>query len=246
MSTSHQRYKEVLRINSMHPRVSELLTRKQWAQRTPEWYEIRRTLLTASDVAGALGIKPFASYKGCTRADLLKKKLENRPFANMFTAHGQKYEDEARDLMASFLGEKVIDFGLLVHPQHSWLAASPDGVTESGKCVEIKCPLRRAIQPGVIPHHYVSQVQVQMAVCNLDSTLFVQYKPAHMNPDRKPFLDITVVERDDAWLERNLPIMKSFYDEYIGALETYVPEPLPPLHQCSIVDRMYDDEPPSS
>ena len=224
----------------MHPKVVELLTRRQWAQRTPEWYEIRRTLLTASDVAGALDVKPFKSYKGSPRADLLVKKLENRPFGNMFTAHGQKYEDEARDLMAAFIGEEVIDFGLLVHPTLPWLAASPDGVTKTGKCVEIKCPLKRAIVPGEIPHHYVSQVQVQMQVCGLDSTLFVQYKPGFMNADRKPFLDITVVERDDLWFETNLPQMKSFFDEYMAARETYVPVPLPPVKPCSIDDDLYE------
>lgn len=225
----------------MHPRVAELLQRRQWAQRTPEWYEIRRTLLTASDVAGSLDIKPFASYKGSPRADLLKKKLENKPFGNMYTAHGQKYEDEACAMMASMLGERVLEFGLLVHPEHTWLAASPDGVTTSGKCIEIKCPLRRKIEPGHIPHHYWPQVQVQMQTCGLDTTLFVQYRPAHMNPDKKPVLDITVVERDDVWFEANLPAMRAFYDEYMAALPTYVPEPPSPLDACTIVDGLYDD-----
>lgn len=226
---------------AMHPAVVELLRCRQWAQRTPEWYEIRRSLLTASDVAGALDIKPFKSYKGSPRADLLVKKLENKPFHNMFVAHGQAHEDEACDMMASVLGEKVLAFGLLVHPRHSWLAASPDGVTESGKCVEIKCPLRRAIVPGHCPEHYWPQVQVQMQVCGLRSTLFVQYKPAGLTVDKKPFLDIAVVERDDAWFEAVLPRLKSFYDEYMAARDTYVPEPLPPLQQCTVVDDLYDD-----
>lgn len=223
-----------------HPKVADLLTRRQWAQRTPEWYEIRRSLLTASDVAGALDIKPYASYRGSPRTDLLKKKLENKPFSNMFTAHGQKYEDEARDMMVAALGEHVLDFGLLVHPAHPWLAASPDGITTSGKCVEIKCPLKRVIVPGEVPHHYMPQVQVQMAVCDLDTTLFVQYRPAHMNPGNKPVLDITVVERDRQWMEDNLPRMKSFFDEYMAALETYVPSPPATPPPCSIVDGLYD------
>lgn len=227
----------------MHPRTRSLLERKQWAQRTPEWYEVRRSLLTASDVASALDIKPFASYKGSPRADLLKKKLENKPFSNLFTLHGQKYEDEARDLMAAALGEQVIDFGLLVHPTHTWLAASPDGVTTSGKCVEIKCPLRRTIVPGQCPSHYWPQVQVQLQVCDLDACLFVQFKPARMCPDNKHVLDIVTIERDNAWFEDALPKLKLFYDEYMAALETYVPDPLPPLQQCTIVDALYDADP---
>ena len=225
----------------MHPRVSKLLTRPQWAQRTPEWYEVRRSLLTASDVSSALGIKPFASYKGSPRAELLKKKLENRPFSNMFTLHGQKYEDEARDLMVAAMGEEVLDFGLLVHPEHGWLAASPDGVTLTGKCVEIKCPLRRTIVPGQVPHHYWPQVQVQLQVCDLDSCIFVQYRPAHLNPDGRHVLDIVVVERDDAWFAANLASLKSFHAEYMAALETYVPEPPPPWPKSTIQDDLYED-----
>ena len=145
----------------MHPRVQELIASPQWTQRTPEWYEARRGLITASDAAAALGIKPFASYKGCPRAELLKKKLENRPFFNIFVEHGQKYEDEARDLAMAQLDMSAIDLGLLRHPELHWLGASPDGVTTCGKCIEIKCPLRRRIVPGEVPSHYQPQVKSQ-------------------------------------------------------------------------------------
>lgn len=224
-----------------HPAVEALLKRPQWAQRTPEWYAIRRTLLTASDVAAALDIKPFKSYKGSPRDDLLKKKLENLPFNNMYVAHGQKYEDEACDMMARVLGEKVLPFGLLVHPEHTWLAASPDGVTTTGAAVEIKCPLRREIVPGHVPSHYYPQVQVQMQVCGLRWTYFVQYKPAGLTKDKKPFLDIAVVERDDQWFADALPKLKSLYDEYMAALDTFVPPPPPPLDVCTIVDDLYKE-----
>lgn len=226
----------------MHPRVAELLKRPQWAQRTPEWYAMRGTLLTASDAASALEVKPYASYKGSPRAELLKKKLEDKPFSNVFTVHGQKYEDEARDLMARARGEQVLDFGLLTHPEHPWLGASPDGVTLSGKCVEIKCPLRRAIVPGQVPHHYVPQVQVQMEVCDLDSTLFVQYRPAHMNADDRPVLEVTEVPRDRAWFAQNLPRLKAFHDEYMAARATFVPPEPSPDEACTIVDDLYERE----
>lgn len=225
----------------MHPRVAELLTRKQWTQRTPAWYAIRQELLTASDVAAVLDIKPFKSFAGSPREELLKKKLENRPFGNMFVAHGVKYEPEACDMLASALGEEILEFGLLVHPEYPWLAASPDGVTTRGQCIEIKCPLRRAIEPGHCPHHYIPQVQIQMQVCNLSSCVFAQFKPAALTADKKPFLDIMVVERDDAWFADVLPKLKAFYDEYMAARKTYVPEPPPPLEECTVVDDLYDD-----
>lgn len=225
---------------ALHPVVSELLRRPQPAQRTPEWYAARRECITASDAAAALGIKPYASYKGDVRAELLRKKLENRFMTNIYVEHGVKYEDEARDLAMRTLGMTALDFGLLRHPEHRWLGASPDGVTTCGRCIEIKCPLRRKIVPGEVPHHYAPQVQVQMFVCGLEETLFVQYVPPSITKG-EPFIDITRVRRDDAWIERNLPLLKRFFDEYAAALETHVPAPRSPPPACFVVDVLYDD-----
>lgn len=224
----------------MDPRVSALLARPQLVQRTPEWYEARRELITASDCAAALGIKPYASYKGCPRSELLTKKLENRPFFNIFVEHGNKYEDEARDAAMAQLGMQPLDFGLLRHPTLPWLGASPDGVTTCGRCIEIKCPLRRKIVPGEVPHHYVPQVQVQMQVCGLDETLFVQYRPRVLTGG-EPFMDVTRVQRDDAWFEAALPILKGFFDEYMAARTTFVAEPVPAPPPCLVDPRLYDD-----
>lgn len=223
---------------SLHPRVAALTERKQYPQRTPEWYEVRRGLLTASDAASALDVKPYASYRGSPRADLLKKKLANEPLNNIFVAHGVKYEDEARDMMCAALGEVVYEWGLVRHAHLDWLAASPDGVTHSGKLVEIKCPLKRTIVPGHVPEHYWPQVQVQMEVCDVDQTLFVQYKPAELTGGA-PFLDIAVVERDRAWFAGVRDQLHSFWAEYVAALETYVPPPPPPPPPCRIVDSLY-------
>lgn len=199
----------------VHPAALRLLSREQFQQRSPEWYAVRRDLLTASDAASALDIKPYPSYRGSSRADLLRKKVSNSPINNMFVAHGQKYEDEARDWASAALGEVVLEVGLVRHETLSWLAASPDGVTLTGKLMEIKCPLKREIQPGRIPHHYYPQVQVQMEVCDIDQTIFVQYKPAFLNDDGKAFIDIVVIERDRLWFREHKDELHRFWREYM-------------------------------
>ena len=58
-----------------------------------------------------------------------------------FMAHGVQYEDEARVKYEAIAGERVLEYGLMVHPDPalSWLGASPDGVTETtGRLLEIK------------------------------------------------------------------------------------------------------------
>lgn len=239
----------------MHPKVSKLLTQEQYQQRTPEWYEVREGMLTASDVAAALDIKPYESYRGSPRKELLKKKLEKTPFSNMFTAHGNEYEDVARRKFEDATGESVLEFGLLVHPEHKWLGASPDGVTVSGKVVEIKCPISRPIIAGEVPHHYFPQVQIVMEVCDLEETVFIQYKPSTITWPLDEEFDVTVVKRDRDWFQRVLPELKSFFDEFQMAKESFVPEPkrtspdrdgkrvrVKPVighSQCFIVDDLY-------
>jgi putative phage-type endonuclease len=227
-------------MSSIHPRVVHLLRAPQYAQRTDEWYAARKTLITASDCAAALGIKPFKSYKGDPRAELLEKKLGGQFFTNVFVEHGNKYEDEARDAAMEVLGKKCFDFGLIRHETLPWIGASPDGITADGIMVEIKCPLRRKIIPGEIPHHYFPQVQVQMEVCDLEQTVFVQYMPRSLTRG-EPFLDITWIDRDREWFEAAKPTLKSFFDEYQNALLTYVPKPKPPPPKCFVTPGLYDD-----
>lgn len=224
----------------LDPRVVELLGRPQPGQRTPEWYAARRELITASDCAAALGIKPFVSFKGDVRKELMAKKLDPFFMTNIYVEHGVVHEDEARDAAMEQLGLKCLDFGLLRHPEHRWLWASPDGVTYCGKCVEIKCPLRRKIVPGEVPHHYFPQVQIQMYVCGLDETIFIEYMPSKLTKGA-PFVDIKWVKRDDSWLDENIPKLKVFFDEYEKKLLTHVPIQRPPPPACLIEEALYED-----
>ena len=227
----------------LHPKTAALLAREQWTQRTPEWYAVRRDLLTASDAASALDIKPYPSYRGSSRAELLRKKVSDAPVNNMFVVHGQKYEDEARDRAAEAMGEVVEDVGLVKHATLPWLAASPDGVTHTGKLVEIKCPLKREIQPGHVPSHYWPQIQVQMEVCDVDSTIFVQYKPAMLQADGQAVLDIVVVDRDRHWFAAHRDGLESCWREFMAAREAAGPRdpPAPAVGGCLIRDDLYGD-----
>lgn len=227
-------------MNSIvHPATVNLLAREQYTQRTPEWYAVRRGLLTASDAASALDVKPYPSYRGSARSELLHKKITNAPVNNMFVVHGQKYEDEARAWACEAMGEIVYDVGLVRHETLDWLAASPDGVTRSGKLVEIKCPLKRTIEPGRIPHHYYPQVQVQMEVCDVDQTIFVQYKPAMLSDDSKAFLDIVVIARDRQWFREHQGELKRFWDEYMRERDSSSRVAAAPV-ACLIQDDLYD------
>lgn len=224
-----------------HPKTRALLAREQFVQRSPEWFAVRRDLLTASDAASALDIKPYPTYTGSPRdALVLSKTGKEKPFANAFVAHGQRYEDEARALAMAALGETVYDVGLVRHADLAWLAASPDGVTSAGKLVEIKCPLKRNIEPGHVPHHYWPQVQVQMECCDVDSTLFVQYKPAGLQRDGRAVLDVVCVERDRQWFEANRGALHSCWEEFMSRRKLQPPGDGRDDDDCSPVCQIQD------
>lgn len=105
-------------------------------QRSTEWYLERSRRITASEVATILGQNPFQSAE---QLMMEKLGLKQRFMGNEATEHGQKYEDEAIALYAKEREEKVLSFGLMIHPSIPFLGASPDGITESSHVlVEVK------------------------------------------------------------------------------------------------------------
>jgi putative phage-type endonuclease len=195
----------------MHPNVKALIEREYAAQKSEEWLALRGNLLTASDAATAIGVNKYE-----TPDELLLKKcgLGPRFMGNSATRHGEKYEDEARILYEQRHGEVVHELGLVPHPVHNFLGGSPDGVTESGKLVEIKCPPQRAILPEV-PQHYFPQLQMCMEILDLEEADFIEYKPAETNWPKPEEFQVINVKRDREWWKTNFPIMKEFWDKVL-------------------------------
>ena len=156
--------------NNLH----KLLAQPQVAQRSPEWYELRKNRLTASAIAQAIGKGKFAS-----KADLLKDKAFPElaaPFDSYSSPplrHGIILEDMTARCYSQRLNNiKIHNFGMIPHETLGCFGASPDGINELGIMVEIKTPYRRRVD-GNIPHEYMLQMQGQMAVCNLKECDFV-------------------------------------------------------------------------
>lgn len=206
----------------MNPRVKYLIEREYAAQRSDEWLKLRGKMLTASDVATAIGCNKYEKPE-----DLILKKCGYKKFnGNFATAHGNKYEDEARDKYCEMYDEVCHEIGLFPHEKYDWLGGSPDGITESGRLVEIKCPLTRKIIEEV-PEHYMPQLQLLMEILELEVCDFIQYKPAEVAwPEPEQFLVLTV-ERDREWFQKYLPIMDSFWKRVLYHREHGVDELLP-------------------
>lgn len=130
-------------MEDLHPSVVRVQHQPRVEQRSKAWHLLRGRLLTASDVAAALGIPPYATFQGDPREELVRRKAAQaigiKDFTgNEATRHGERYEQEALDRYADGSGERLLDFGLLIHPEHPWLGGSPDGITASGLLLEVK------------------------------------------------------------------------------------------------------------
>lgn len=153
-------------IRGQQKQLRRLMKLPKTAQRSPEWYLMRDTMITASDFALAVGRGKFAKPK-----DFYRKKcgFDVIPFdgSSAPLVWGVKYEEVAQDIYSQRTGMKMHEFGLLRHPDISYVGASPDGITEFGTMVEIKCPYRRQIN-GEVPEQYYYQIQGQLEVCGLE------------------------------------------------------------------------------
>jgi putative phage-type endonuclease len=190
----------------MHPNVAKLIDREYADQRSQEWLELRGKMLTASDAATAIGVNKYEKPD-----DLILKKCGYNKFeGNEATEHGNKYENVARDIYCERYGEVSHEIGLYTHPVYKWLGGSPDGLTESGKLLEIKCPLRRNITPEV-PEHYMPQLQLLMEILDLEECDFIQYKPEELTWPNPPEFMVTNVKRSREWFYEQLPVMDAFW-----------------------------------
>lgn len=180
----------------------------QIEQRTPEWYEARKGLLTASDAASALGLNPYQTSKS-----LLQKKIFNDGFTGNFaTIHGNKYEDEARLLFGKLYNLDTWEVGLFKHSTIDWLGGSPDGIASDGALLEIKCPIKREIKHE-IPSYYYPQVQICMEVLDIPKCYFIQYKPETCFQD--PILDVLEIPRSKEWFDQHHDGLKEFWESVL-------------------------------
>ena len=149
-----------------------LLNLPKVEQRSQEWFKLRENRLTASDLAQAMNKGKFG-----TRKDLLIKKafpslkpFETAPplkWGTMFEDMGMRCYQERKDHVI------IHEFGLIPSEDIDCFGASPDGITETGIMVEMKCPYKRKFD-GQVPEQYYLQIQGQLATCKLQKCDYVE------------------------------------------------------------------------
>jgi hypothetical protein len=173
-------------------KIDNLYLQPQPEQRTPEWYEFRNNLITASNAYKAFGTisaKNSLIYEKCSpisapveedgRGFLIKVNMEDARHK------GQKYEPISCQLYEYFYETKIGEFGCLVHPRYAFLGASPDGINidpmnkRFGRMLEIKNVQTITENPKI---EYWTQTQLQMEVCDLNECDFLETRFEEISP----------------------------------------------------------------
>ncbi len=148
---------------------------KHLIQNTPEWLEMRRSKVGASDAPIIMGESP---WKTIHQLWLEKTGLKTSSKQTVAMKRGKDLEEKARVSFEEETGYSVKP-EVLFHKDYDWMMASFDGINlELGIVVEIKCPgpldHESALQ-GIIPSKYYAQLQHQMAVSDLDKIYYYSF-----------------------------------------------------------------------
>jgi len=169
-------------------------------------------MITASDVASAIGDNHYESPDAFVR----KKVLKTQWAGNAATAHGTLLEPLVRDLYDQRFGKHTTEIGLVQHPKYPFIGGSADGITDDGILLEIKCPLTRKIE-NKVPKYYMPQIQLLLEILDFEDCDFVQYRPAE--GESPEIFMVTRVKRDREWFAKNLPKMQAIWEKVLKGRE---------------------------
>ena len=173
-------------INIIEQKIQHLREIPQPVQRTPEWYQFRWNLITASNAWKAFESQSTINqliYEKCQPLKDFSEPDEEVKMVNTNTTlhWGQKYEPLSVMMYEHMYNSKVEDFGCIQHPVYKFIGASPDGIIiqsntgRYGRMLEIKNIVNREIN-GIPKKEYWVQMQLQMEVCDLDECDFLETK----------------------------------------------------------------------
>lgn len=185
-------------------------------QQTPEWLEMRREKIGASDAPVIMGVSP---WKSPYELWVEKMGLSETTYRSPAMQRGIDLEDTARIEFELTVRIKVYP-KVVTNPNFNWQMASLDGISDDGKTlVEIKCPGdedHQLARQGVIPEKYIPQLQHQMCVCGLNEMYYFSFKGITY-----PNFAIKI-KRDDEYINKLIEKETEFWQ----CMQTFTPPTL--------------------
>jgi len=146
---------------------------EQVPQDTPGWHDIKKGVISSTEISSVMGLSPHRS-----RSELLRQKINKERSTildNEAVNWGKKYEPISRQIYEKLTNRPVTVVGLKVHPQHPFLAASPDGLDSGNNLLEIKNVYKRQITRK-IPLDYYIQMQIALETWKKETCFYFETK----------------------------------------------------------------------
>lgn len=183
-------------------------------QNSPEWFEARRGIVTASRFSDVL-----AKGQGITRRKYMLTLAGEaitgecaETYTNPHMERGHIMEAEARDMYAF---QNDVDPVVVGFMRLGRVGASPDRLIGSDGLLEVKTKLPHlqldVLDKGVLPSEHKAQVQGQIWVSGRDWCDFVSYWP------KLPLFCIRV-ERDESYIST----LKQAVDDFVGEMDEII------------------------
>lgn len=202
-----------------------------------EWLELRRNILTASNFGRVIKRRPDISCQNMVKDLLYKKSIEHVQSIK----HGKDSEKIALEQLSRQENVEILPCGLYIDPDVPYFGATPDGITNDGMIVEIKCPktshevgLEKAVKEKKITfykikndetweinkqHNWFYQIQGQLHVTRKTKCLFGIWSGPNFP------IKTEVIKRDDEYWSTKM--QKKLNDFYLHCL---LPELIDPRH----------------
>ena len=210
-------YAFTIQIN-MHESTRRIIEFPKIEQRTPEWYEYRRSRITASEVSTII-----ANGKGAVSLMERKKLGGKSSFSSSYAEIGSSHEEAVVKLYEQRYPEARVHHNLSIVPHKTipYIAASLDACTEDGVNVEIKT----CFSPVYVKvcKAYRDQVQLQMEVADMEITHLVQH---YIRMENQPLV-VHTIKRDREWFNQHHKVIKKFSEK----LEIYFPFDMEYVHK---------------
>jgi len=166
---------------------------REITQNTPEWLELRRKKIGASDAPIILEVSPWKTPYQLW----LEKTTGAKSSMSPHQKRGHDLEEPARRAFEKKTG-LVMFPKVMLHPSHHWI----DGKT----IVEIKCPGQAdhdLAKAGAVPEKYFPQLQHQLAVTGLKMMFYFSFDETDGA--------IVEVERDNTYIANMVELEKTFW-----------------------------------
>lgn len=187
-------------------------------QGSDRWRSWRCEGLGGSDIAAIMGLSP---YKDASPEEVFAEKTSRQAKESTFAMRrGIRLEPRARE-MVKLRFQRSFDPCCVEHGEQPWMRASLDGICLRGKppaLLEIKAPKwtdHDRILCGLVPPHFMVQMQWQMLVTGVDrchlvsiSEKFDMFKGpdllAHVEVESDPEQQAEILDVADAFWQRVL------------------------------------------